>query len=132
MKAAEQIKEWAIQLNVYKKSELYETDLMHEYRKTARKLRYALEGLAGLVQKRVGKAIKSCKKLQDEFGMVVDVAQHIKTLQQLAVEEKDTDISLLCGVCCGVFAESQLNIQKEAIDVWKDCRNDLKVLEDTL
>ncbi len=132
VKASEQIKEWAIQLNVYKKSELYETGQMHEYRKTSRKLRYSLESLKSLVQKRIGKAIKSCKALQDEFGMVVDVAQHIKTLQELAAEEKNAELSLLCGVCCGVFAETLLDIQKEAINAWKDCRIDLKVLEDTL
>lgn len=132
VKAFEHIKEWVIQLNVCKKSELYETERMHTYRKTVRKLRYALEGFMGLTTKRIGKAIKSCKKLQDEFGMAGDISQHIKTLERLAAEESHAELSLLCGVCCGVFSESHLDIQKEALNVWKDCRNDLKALEDTL
>ena len=132
IKATERIREWTVELNVYKKAELNAIDSMHAYRKTVRKLRYALEGLSDITVKRLTKAIKSCKKMQDEFGMAGDMASHIKTLQKLSEEENNAQIALLCGVCCGVFSESLPDMQSEAIGTWKDCRNDIKALEDTL
>lgn len=132
IKAADRIREWAVALNMIKKAELHDIDAMHEYRKTIRKLRYALEGLSEVTVKRVAKAIKSCKRMQDEFGMVGDLASHIKTLQKLSAEANNAEMALLCGVCCGIFAESLPDMQNEAVSVWKDCRNDIKTLEDTL
>lgn len=132
IKATERIKEWAVELNVYKKTDFNDIDNSHAYRKTLRKLRYALESLSQVAVKRLKKAIKSCKRLQDEFGMAGDMVSHIKTLQRIASEEPNAPLALLCGVCCGVFAESLSEIQYEAVVAWKNCRNDLKALEDTL
>ncbi len=132
IKATEKIREWTVELNVYKKAEMAAIENMHAYRKTIRHLRYALEGLSEITVKRLSKAIKSCKKLQDEFGMAADMSSHIKTLQKLSEEEGSAQLALLCGVCCGVFAESLPDMLSEAVGVWKDCRNDIKALEDTL
>jgi CHAD domain-containing protein len=130
--ATAKIREWTVELNVYKKAELSDIEHMHTYRKKIRRLRYALECLSEVTVKRTAKATKSCKKLQDDFGMAGDMDSHIKMLQKLSSEENSTQLALLCGVCCGVFAESLPDMHNEAVNTWKDCRNDLKALEDTL
>lgn len=132
IKTTEKIREWTVELNLYKKADMAAIDNLHAYRKTIRRLRYALEGLSEVTVKRLSKTIKSCQKLQDEYGMTADMSSNLRTLQKLSEEENSAQLALLCGVCCGVFAESLPDMLSEAVSVWKDCRNDIKMLEDTL
>ena len=130
--AVQRVKEWITQLNTYKKSSLSDPGRIREYRVLLRKVRYALDSMGAMIPKRAVKAASGLKKVQDEFGMLCDVSQHIEMLHHMAAESGDAEFAYYCGVCAGIFSGCQQEIHREALGVWKDYRSDIRSLEDAL
>jgi CHAD domain-containing protein len=130
--AVEKVKGWINELSAYKKSELGDPNRVQACRALLRKVRYALENMETMIPRRVYKAADGLKKIQGELGMLCDANQHMKMLNKLAEESGDTEFAYLCGVCAGIFSECRQDLQRKAIDIWKDCRSDIRSLEDAL
>lgn len=130
--AVAKVKGWITELSAFKKSGMSNPDTVHEYRVLLRKVRYALENMEMMIPRRAFKAAEGLKKVQDEFGMLCDVNQHMEMLHSLAAESGDAELAYHCGICAGIFSGCQQEIHREAIDVWKDYRGDIRSLEDVL
>ena len=130
--AVAKVKGWISELGAFKKSGMSNPDTVHEYRILLRKVRYALENMEMMIPRRAFKAAEGLKKVQDEFGMLCDVNQHMEMLHSLAAESGDAELAYHCGICAGIFSGCQQEIHRETIDVWKDYRGDIRSLEDAL
>ena len=130
--AVAKVKGWITELGAFKKSGMSNPDTVQEYRILLRKVRYALENMEMMIPRRAFKAAEGLKKVQDEFGMLSDVNQHMDMLHSLASESGDAELAYHCGICAGIFSGCQQEIHREAIDVWKDYRGDIRSLEDAL
>lgn len=126
------IKEWTATINAYKKSDLSDPENIQAYRVLLRKIRYALDNMEEMVPGRANKASAGLKKIQDEFGMLHDIDQHMETLHRMAVASSDMEFAYNCGVCYGVFSGCLQDIRKDTLGTWKDYRQDLKALEEAL
>ncbi len=130
--ALEKVKAWIAELNTFKKSGMSDPEKVHAYRVLVRKVRYALENMDAMIPRRALKAAEGLKKIQDELGMLCDVSQHMTLLHSLAAESGDADFAYRCGVCAGIFSGCQQEIYREAVEVWKDYRGDIRMLEELL
>lgn len=130
--AVAKVKEWITELNTFKKSGMSDPDTVHTYRVLLRKVRYALENMEMMIPRRAFKAAESLKRIQEEFGILCDVNQHMEMLHGLASECGDMELAYHCGICAGIFSGCQQEIHREAIDVWKEYRGDIRSLEDAL
>jgi|GEM_PF-6004222 CHAD domain. len=130
--AVARVREWIVQLNTFKKSGMSDPDTVCAYRVLLRKVRYALDNMEELIPRRASKAAAGLKKIQDEFGMLSDVNQHMGMLHELAAESGDAEFAYYCGICSGIFSGCRQEIHREALDVWKGYRSDIRSLEDAL
>ena len=69
-------------------------DAYHQLRKSCKKLRYLLEMLRNLYKpKKVKRAIKALKQLQDNLGELQDLEVHIEILQEFLLQKRPDKMS---------------------------------------
>ncbi len=92
----------------------------HDLRITLKKLRYAAEFFAPLVEKKkITPLLKSAKKLQDDLGLMNDVAVAEGLLDQLPARSGKHDISKAAGIIVGWHMSHALSVEQRLLEDWK-------------
>jgi triphosphatase len=92
---------------------------LHALRKTLKKLRYSVDYLAGLYpEKKVGKYLHACKKLQKILGDINDMATTDRLVERLCIGD-GVEVAPAVGLLAEWTDRRRQNLLADLPDAWK-------------
>jgi triphosphatase len=107
---------------------------IHTLRKTAKRLRYALEFLEPAIGKTAQKAVAHLKTVQERLGQINDASFTLEKLRSLAGQVRDAKAGFALGVIVGRLEGELMTARAEFERAWKkyDPKAEGKALRDAL
>ena len=97
-----QVDSWLKKIKKSMKSlDVKDQQAIHRVRIKSKKLRYAIEALACIVDHKTSKSIAAFKKIQDDLGYYHDVFANQQLLELLTSESDDTKLHYQAGIIIG-------------------------------
>ncbi len=107
---------------------------IHTLRKTAKRVRYALEFLEPAIGETAKEAVTHLKTVQERLGAINDASVMLETLRVLAGRVRDAQAGFALGVIVGRLEGELLDARREFERTWKkyDPKAEAKDLRDAL